>query len=414
MPGAPSRETLRDTLAVFQTPSAGVRAPTAQPASSSQSSSPPAMAPVWRDQMTGAGVRLSPSASAAVQAAAMPKWNEQVHFSTPWQQVPMPMAGAMSEVHGGAEEEFHFYSVGGEDELRVAPVFEMQEAPTAAPSLAAGLEEEEEEEGGQHTTLMLHNLPRGTTYESLRELLDALGFQNLYDHVYIPLSKRRPAQRNFAFVNFISAYVATNFKQLVHNRLTFPSGPVMIQVARVQGAAENAEHRQERQRAARNLIFRGGKGRFGGGDGGGGRGQGQGHWRQPPAPTSGYRYGSVRAPDAGAAVDDTHALVAYASAAHNRSRGGGSIAPVAASHDGTASGGGYGGRAFGIAAAAVDGGEPSRGRNRGRSGEPVAAVAIAAAPRGSFGKGGKHHVRADHRTAPAAAASQKGRGSPPL
>lgn len=56
----------------------------------------------------------------------------------------------------------------------------------------------------RRTTLMLRNLPREYTRESLCGLLDAVGFARLYDFIYIPHNIETHASLGFCFVNFVT------------------------------------------------------------------------------------------------------------------------------------------------------------------------------------------------------------------
>mmetsp|Transcript_51050 Transcript_51050/g.94413 ORF Transcript_51050/g.94413 Transcript_51050/m.94413 type:complete len:625 (+) Transcript_51050:95-1969(+) len=58
--------------------------------------------------------------------------------------------------------------------------------------------------GEPMTTLMLRNLPEEYSRDMLTELLNAEGFQNLYDFIYVPMSFRSRLSFGYAFVNLVS------------------------------------------------------------------------------------------------------------------------------------------------------------------------------------------------------------------
>lgn len=66
---------------------------------------------------------------------------------------------------------------------------------------------------GAHTTVMLRNLPNGYTRAMLLDLLDAEGFSNLYDFVYLPIDFARGLCLGYAFINLTSACTADHFVQ---------------------------------------------------------------------------------------------------------------------------------------------------------------------------------------------------------
>lgn len=79
-------------------------------------------------------------------------------------------------------------------------------------------------QGDEHcTTLMLQNLPTGFSEEVLTRMLEAMGLKGLFDYVYVPMTKRSPFHRNFAFVNFVTPEVARNFRARCHG-CKFSSG----------------------------------------------------------------------------------------------------------------------------------------------------------------------------------------------
>jgi hypothetical protein len=64
---------------------------------------------------------------------------------------------------------------------------------------------------GTMTSLMLRNIPNNLKREALLELFDRLGFQGLYDFVYLPIDFSRKSNVGYSFVNLIDAAVASRF-----------------------------------------------------------------------------------------------------------------------------------------------------------------------------------------------------------
>jgi hypothetical protein len=62
------------------------------------------------------------------------------------------------------------------------------------------------------TSLMLRNLPNNLKRSALLELFDALGFQGLYDFVYLPIDFARNANVGYCFVNLVDAVAASKFQ----------------------------------------------------------------------------------------------------------------------------------------------------------------------------------------------------------
>jgi hypothetical protein len=62
------------------------------------------------------------------------------------------------------------------------------------------------------TSLMLRNLPNNLKRSALLELFDSLGFQGLYDFVYLPIDFARKANVGYCFVNLVDAAVASKFQ----------------------------------------------------------------------------------------------------------------------------------------------------------------------------------------------------------
>jgi len=84
----------------------------------------------------------------------------------------------------------------------------------------------------QVTTLMLSDLPTSITQDSLKTDLDACGFRDRYDFVYLPHSIARLEVLGYAFINFCSPETAAEFATLIGE--CSHSG-VGVQVAKEQG-----------------------------------------------------------------------------------------------------------------------------------------------------------------------------------
>eukprot|EP00928_Gymnodinium_smaydae_P067425 TRINITY_DN5038_c0_g1_i1.p1 TRINITY_DN5038_c0_g1~~TRINITY_DN5038_c0_g1_i1.p1 ORF type:complete len:333 (+),score=46.18 TRINITY_DN5038_c0_g1_i1:25-1023(+) len=63
----------------------------------------------------------------------------------------------------------------------------------------------------ERTTLMLRNLPNNYTCSMLVEMLDAEGFANKYDFVYLPMDFTTKACLGYAFVNLVDSLDALHF-----------------------------------------------------------------------------------------------------------------------------------------------------------------------------------------------------------
>lgn len=102
------------------------------------------------------------------------------------------------------------------------------------------------------TTLMIRNLPYSVTREELIEAVDASGFADLYNFVYLP--HRWNKQLGFTFINFINVDVAQRFHAIWHKSRRFKAKctkgikPLNVSVATVQG------HTSEELQAYMNKI----------------------------------------------------------------------------------------------------------------------------------------------------------------
>lgn len=97
----------------------------------------------------------------------------------------------------------------------------------------------------QHiTTLMIRNIPNLYTRSMLVDELDSLGFQGLYDFLYLPIDKSTQWNVGYAFVNFVEPAVAARCREVMTNYTCcrFEHGSdkvVQISVAHIQGLERN-------------------------------------------------------------------------------------------------------------------------------------------------------------------------------
>jgi len=108
------------------------------------------------------------------------------------------------------------------------------------------------------TTLVICNMPRDVTQIDLARALDADGFANRYDFLYMPAEFGDSRHKGFAFVNFASAATAKcAMKAWQHKRVFGGGGGLTLSAARIQGKAANiARWSTARRRRIRNPGFR--------------------------------------------------------------------------------------------------------------------------------------------------------------
>merc|ERR1712100_408878 len=58
---------------------------------------------------------------------------------------------------------------------------------------------------------MLRNIPNNLSRSALLELFDSVGFKGNYDFLYLPIDFARQANLGYAFVNLVTAEVASRF-----------------------------------------------------------------------------------------------------------------------------------------------------------------------------------------------------------
>lgn len=97
---------------------------------------------------------------------------------------------------------------------------------------------------GKVTTMMIRNIPAQFTMWRFVNEIDNQGFEGLYDYYYQPMDYQTRSQRDFAFVNFVSANIAETFRILFHGKVLFPykckDEPLTVLPALEQGLEANA------------------------------------------------------------------------------------------------------------------------------------------------------------------------------
>lgn len=94
------------------------------------------------------------------------------------------------------------------------------------------------------TTMMVSHVPRKHSLRLFACELDAAGFSNQYDFIYLPMKSPCQCCKGFAFVNFVSAQAAWEFHRLFHNkrpRYFVTAKPLVVRPAEVQGFEANVE-----------------------------------------------------------------------------------------------------------------------------------------------------------------------------
>eukprot|EP00929_Paragymnodinium_shiwhaense_P102556 TRINITY_DN6575_c0_g1_i2.p1 TRINITY_DN6575_c0_g1~~TRINITY_DN6575_c0_g1_i2.p1 ORF type:complete len:246 (+),score=38.06 TRINITY_DN6575_c0_g1_i2:105-842(+) len=92
------------------------------------------------------------------------------------------------------------------------------------------------------TTVMLKNLPSRCQRDEICKEVDARGFENAYDFLYLPvrdLHKTKSQNCGFAFINFLQADIAHNFYNLVEaGLLEVRQRKITVAIAETQGLAD--------------------------------------------------------------------------------------------------------------------------------------------------------------------------------
>jgi len=89
-------------------------------------------------------------------------------------------------------------------------------------------------------TVVIKNIPQECTQLELLDMLNSYGLSGKFDFLHKPVAPRRSSYF-FAFVNFLSVDIATEFYQRCHGRFFFPgaTSPLVILPANVQGLHHN-------------------------------------------------------------------------------------------------------------------------------------------------------------------------------
>jgi len=117
----------------------------------------------------------------------------------------------------------------------------------AMPGMPAGIVPEVPKGANGHTrtTAMLRNLPSEYTRDMVISLLNAEGFERLYDFVYMPMNLRTMSSFGYVFVNFVSPVVADQCRSVFQGltRWEFESDKVcdVLWSAEQQGLGANIE-----------------------------------------------------------------------------------------------------------------------------------------------------------------------------
>lgn len=92
-----------------------------------------------------------------------------------------------------------------------APGFARKSSHTSQCSTQVGSDSSEEEKAAE-TTILVRNIPNSYTRERFISLLNAEGFQSLYDLVYLPIDFTSRSGYGYAFINFVSEQAAQQFR----------------------------------------------------------------------------------------------------------------------------------------------------------------------------------------------------------
>mmetsp|Transcript_33531 Transcript_33531/g.87199 ORF Transcript_33531/g.87199 Transcript_33531/m.87199 type:complete len:218 (+) Transcript_33531:45-698(+) len=97
------------------------------------------------------------------------------------------------------------------------------------------------------TTVTLHNISHRVLVADIRNALDQAGYAGSYDYVFTPLSKKAKANAGVAYVNFVTAEIASHC--IAHGRDTLNLAKAGTKLrcgpARVQGKAANEAEQLE-------------------------------------------------------------------------------------------------------------------------------------------------------------------------
>ncbi|CAJ1455847.1 unnamed protein product [Effrenium voratum] len=113
------------------------------------------------------------------------------------------------------------------------------------------IQEEFAEEGVEITTAMIRNVPNQLNRKQFVERLDQLGFQGLYDFVYVPMDRATRMNVGYAFVNFVrpeifrlcqSSLQGKKFLDKEDGDKRRSGKPIIVSAAHVQGLERNERH----------------------------------------------------------------------------------------------------------------------------------------------------------------------------
>eukprot|EP00928_Gymnodinium_smaydae_P078407 TRINITY_DN6232_c0_g1_i1.p1 TRINITY_DN6232_c0_g1~~TRINITY_DN6232_c0_g1_i1.p1 ORF type:complete len:570 (+),score=54.42 TRINITY_DN6232_c0_g1_i1:59-1768(+) len=95
------------------------------------------------------------------------------------------------------------------------------------------------------TSVMIRNIAYNCFEQSLRDALHKAGFEKRFDYIFVPVNAERGSSKGYAFVNFLDAATAYEFKRKFHGCRSDISGAskrLEIRPANLQGHAQNASH----------------------------------------------------------------------------------------------------------------------------------------------------------------------------
>mmetsp|Transcript_81453 Transcript_81453/g.143847 ORF Transcript_81453/g.143847 Transcript_81453/m.143847 type:complete len:269 (+) Transcript_81453:65-871(+) len=96
------------------------------------------------------------------------------------------------------------------------------------------------------TTVMLRNVPVGSTREKLMSILNRAGFAGEYDFLYLPINFKNACNFRYAFINFATPKAADGFRLIFHNSWLLGDNDQASEVSwcKVQGLEENIKRYQ--------------------------------------------------------------------------------------------------------------------------------------------------------------------------
>lgn len=102
------------------------------------------------------------------------------------------------------------------------------------------------------TTLMIRNIPNRYTQKQFVQELVALGFEDMFDFLYLPIDTATEANVGYAFVNFINEATAQHalgvFQQYRFAKYRHVTSKIgTVSVAHMQGYDKNVKHYEKTQ-----------------------------------------------------------------------------------------------------------------------------------------------------------------------